>query len=135
MSTNVVANFANRPANVGGRPLGVRNRLSNQLITDLSEIWHAHGPDVLKKMALRDPIALARMAYATLPKDILVSVEQRIPGGLAPEDWALLTQVLELIRSAIPPGGNAPPAEVLGVVETALRAHFAQQLLPPGVVK
>jgi hypothetical protein len=67
----------------------MRNRLSNKLISDLSDIWHAHGPDVLKKMALRDPIALARMAYATLPKDILVSVEQRIPGGLAPEDWAL----------------------------------------------
>ena len=85
-----------------GRPPGLRNRLSGKLISDLSDIWHQHGPDVLKKMALRDPIALARMAYSTLPKDILVSVEQRIPGGLAPEDWALLTQVLDLIRSAIP---------------------------------
>jgi hypothetical protein len=79
-------------------------------------------------MALRDPIALARMAYATLPKDILVSVEQRIPGGLAPEDWALLTQVLDLIRSAIPPGSNAPPGEVFDVIETALRAHFAKEI-------
>jgi hypothetical protein len=35
---------------------------------------------------LRDPIALARMAYATLPKDILVSVEQKIPGGLSAEE-------------------------------------------------
>jgi hypothetical protein len=128
MSTNAVANFANRPANVGGRPPGVRNRLSNQLITDLSEIWHEHGPNVLKKMALRDPIALARMAYATLPKDILVSVEQRVPGGLSADDWTLLQQVLDLIRGAIPPGSNAPPGEVLGVVENALRAHFARQL-------
>jgi hypothetical protein len=128
MSTNAIANFANRPPNLGGRPIGARTRLSNQLITDLSNIWHAHGPDVLKKMALRDPIALARMAYATLPKDILVSVEQRIPGGLAPEDWALLTQVLDLIRSAIPPGSNAPPAEVFAVIETALRERFAREI-------
>jgi hypothetical protein len=106
----------------------MRNRLSNKLISGLYDIWHAHGPDVLKKMALRDPIALARMAYATLPKDILVSVEQRIPGGLAPEDWALLTQVLDLIRSAIPPGSNTPPAEVFGVIETALRAQYAKQI-------
>ena len=73
---------------------------------------------------------LARMAYATLPRDVLVSVEQRIPGGLSAEDWVLLTQVLDLIRGAIPPGKNAPPAEVFGVIETALRTHFARQIEP-----
>jgi hypothetical protein len=57
-----------------------------------------------------------------------MSVEQRIPGGLSAEDWVLLTQVLDLIRSVVPPGSNAPPAEVFGVIETALRAHFARQI-------
>jgi hypothetical protein len=70
------------------------------------------------------------MAYSTLPKDILVSVEQRTPGGLSAEDWVLLTQVLDLIRGAIPSGSNAPPAEVFGVIETALRAHFARAIEP-----
>lgn len=101
-----------------GRPPGVRNRLTNQLITDLSNIWHEHGPQVLLKMALRDPVALARMAYATL----------KVPGGLSAEDWALLQQVLDLIRSAIPPGVNAAPAEVFGVIETALRSHYATRI-------
>jgi hypothetical protein len=123
MSTNAVANFANR-----GRPPGLRNRLSHKLIEDLSEIWHAEGPGALKKMAMRDPTQLARLAYATLPKDILVSVEQRIPDGLSAEDWGLLQQVLDLIRGAIPPGSNSPPAEVLGVIETALRAHYAKEI-------
>jgi hypothetical protein len=127
MSTNAVANFANRPPSPG-RPPGQRNRLSNKLITDLSEIWHRHGPGILQKMAMRDPTQLARLAYATLPKDILVSVEQRIPGGLSAEDWGLLQQVLDLIRGAIPPGSNSPPAEVLGVIETALRAHYAKEI-------
>jgi len=111
-----------------GRPPGVRNRLTNQLITDLSNIWHEHGPQVLLKMALRDPVALARMAYATLPRDVLISVEQKVPGGLSAEDWALLQQVLDLIRSAIPPGVNAAPAEVFGVIETALRSHYATRI-------
>jgi hypothetical protein len=124
--TNAVSNPNLRP----GRPLGSRNRLSNKLITDLSEIWFEQGPGILKKMAMREPGQLARLAYATLPKDILVSVEQRIPGGLSPGDWQLLQSVLDLIRSAIPAGSNAPPAEVLGVVENALRAHFARQLPP-----
>jgi hypothetical protein len=81
-------------------------------------------------MAMRDPVQLARTAYATLPRDILVSVEQKIPGGLSAEDWTLLQQVLDLIRGAIPPGSNSPPAEVFGVIETALRAHFARQIEP-----
>jgi len=127
MTTNVMSNLGSGP-NGGGRPVGSRTRLSHKLITDLSEIWHQHGPDVLKKMALRDPIVLARMAYATLPKDILVSVEQRIPGSLDPESWAMLVRVLDTIKGAIPPGSNAPPAEVFGVIETALRAHYAREV-------
>ena len=132
MTTSVKSNLVSanniRP-NGGGRPVGSRTRLSQKLITDLSEIWHEHGPDVLRKMALRDPIALARMAYSTLPKDILVSVEQKtIPGGLEPDDWAMLVRVLDTIKGAVPPGSNAPPAEVFGVIETALRAHFARQI-------
>jgi hypothetical protein len=123
MTTNAVANFANR-----GRPPGQRNRLSNKLITDLSDIWHQHGPGILLKMVHRDPAQLARLAYATLPKDVLVSVEQRIPGGLSAEDWGLLQEVLNMIRAAIPPGSNSPPAEVFGVIETALRAHFAREI-------
>ena len=130
MTTNAISNLKTNINNIngGGRPPSSRSRLSNKLITDLSEIWHANGPEILRKMAMREPGTLARMAYATLPKDILVSVEQRIPGGLSADDWVLLTQVLDLIRSAIPSGSNAPPAEVFGVIETALRAHFARQV-------
>ena len=130
MTTNAISNLKTNINNIngGGRPPSSRSRPSNKLITDLSEIWHANGPEILRKMAMREPGTLARMAYATLPKDILVSVEQRIPGGLSPEDWALLTQVLDLIRGAIPAGSNAPPAEVFGVIETALRAHFAREI-------
>src|SRR5262249_40425224 len=98
--------------------------------SDLSEIWQAGGPGALQKVGMRDPTQLARLAYATLPKDILVSVEQRIPGGLSAEDWGLLQEVLNMIRGAIPPGSNSPPAEVFGVIETALRAHFARQIEP-----
>src|SRR5262249_8541759 len=41
---------------------------------------------------------------------------------------ALLTRVLDLIRGAISPGSNAPPGEVFGVIETALRSHFAKEI-------
>jgi len=68
------------------------------------------------------------LAYATLPKDVLLSVEQRIPGGLSTEDWALLMEVLNLLRWVMPAGSKALPSETFKVIEDALRAHYAKQL-------
>ena len=82
----------------------------------------------MEKMAIRHPDQLARMAYATLPKDILVSVERQIPGNLSPEDWALLQTVLDLIRDNMPAGTDAAPAEVLNVIAMALRIHYAKPI-------
>jgi hypothetical protein len=79
-------------------------------------------------MALREPGMLARMAYATLPKDVLVSVEQRIPSELEPESWALMLRVLDIVKKVMPEGAITGPDEVFGVIETAPRAHFAKQI-------
>ena len=111
-----------------GRPLGARNRLSGKLISDLAALWEAEGAKILQKMAMREPGQLARMAYATLPKDVLLSVEQRVPGGLSTEDWALLMEVLNLLRWVMPAGSKALPSETFKVIEDALRAHYAKQL-------
>jgi hypothetical protein len=64
---------------------------------------------------------------------VLVSIEQKtIPGGLSPEEWGMLMQVLATIKGAIPAGSNAPPAEVFAVIETALRSHFAREIPASG---
>jgi hypothetical protein len=87
--------------------------------------------EVFRFVAMRDPSRLAQLAYSTLPKDVLISIEQKaIPGGLDPADWAVLMRVLDTIKGAIPPGSNSPPAEILNVIETALRAHFARAIEP-----
>ena len=71
--------------------------------------------------------AFAKIAVSILPKDVLVSVEQRIPGSLDPSDWALMLQVLELIKENVPIDANAGPQEVFSVIEEALRIHFARE--------
>jgi hypothetical protein len=40
----------------------------------------------------------------------------------------VLMRVLATIKGAIPPGSNAPPAEVFAVIETALRERFAREI-------
>jgi len=49
-------------------------------------------------LAKNDRATFAKLAIANLPKDILVSVDQRIPRGLDLEEWAVLRRVLGLIK-------------------------------------
>ena len=55
---------------LGGRPRGSRNKLGEQFISDLYDEWQKSGPDVLKKVAEEDPVALMRCVASILPKEI-----------------------------------------------------------------
>jgi hypothetical protein len=58
-----------------------------------------------------------------LPRDVFISVEQRTPGNLDPDEWAIPRRVIELIQ-ATAPGGELGP--VLETIENALRADAAK---------
>ena len=116
------------PPKNGGRTVGARNLLSRKLIEDFTAVWQEHGLDALKVLASEHPDKLAALGFAILPRDVLVSVEQRAPGGLSVEDWAIVVRVLDLIRSVVPPDANASPGEVFAVIEDALRARYAKRV-------
>ena len=68
---------------------------------------------------------LAQIAYGLLPRDVFISVEQRAPGNLDPDEWAILRRVMDLIQM------NAKGAElgpVLETIENALRADQAKMI-------
>jgi hypothetical protein len=111
-------------ANPTGKNGSGRALLSKKLIEDIAETWQAEGVGILRIMAKEEPAKLAQLAFGILPKDVLVSVEQRAPGGLSVEDWATLTRLLDMIKACVPDGG-ASPGEVFNVIEEALRSHYA----------
>ena len=73
------------------------------------------SPGNLQRLAVTDPVKLAQIAYGLLPRDVFISVEQRTPGNLDPDEWAILRRVIDLIQV------NASGAE-LGPVLTS-RTH------------
>jgi hypothetical protein len=77
------------PPNPAGRPLSARSRISEQLLADLAVVWETHGKEVLERLAKDDPGKLAQIAYGLLPRDVFISVEQRTPGNLDPDEWAI----------------------------------------------
>ena len=115
--------------NPAGRPVGARPRISEQLLAEIASVWEEHGVSVLQRLAITDPGKLAQIAYGLLPRDVFISVEQRTPGNLDPDEWAILRRVIDLIQV------NAKGAElgpVLETIENALRADQAKMIEAEG---
>ena len=96
-----------------------------KLLADLADVWEDSGKTVLEHLAVNDPGKLAQIAYGLLPRDVFISVEQRTPGNLDPDEWAILRRVIDLIQV------NAKSAElgpVLETIENALRADHAKMI-------
>lgn len=84
------------------------------------------GPNIL--MARRQRTNAMRSSRDSAPARITASLNKKpaTRGGLAVGPAGLS----DTIKGAIPPGSTAPPAEVFGVIETALRSHFARAIEP-----
>jgi hypothetical protein len=115
-----------KTGNPSGRPLAARQRISEKLLADLASVWEAHGESVLTRLALSEPGKLAQIAYGLLPRDVFISVEQRAPGNLEPDEWATLRRVLDIIQASVPDGTE--PAQVFETIETALRSEYAKPI-------
>jgi hypothetical protein len=58
----------------GGRPLGSRNRFSEQFIADMSAHWREHGPDVIARAAKEDPSGFIKAVASLMPRDLHLTV-------------------------------------------------------------
>jgi hypothetical protein len=110
--------------NPNGRPVGSRSAFSAAFITDMQASWAQHGPNVLAQVAKRDPSRYLGVCASLIPKDVSLSIEQRLPGGLSPSDLA----IFQAIKAAIPDAGTREPDEVLSFVLDAIRAHGARTI-------
>jgi Family of unknown function (DUF5681) len=112
--------------NPAGRPLGARARISEKLLADLADVWEASGKSVLERLAITEPGKLAQIAYGLLPRDVFITVDQRTPGNLEPDEWATLRRVLDIIQACAPDG--AEPSQVFETIEQALRAEYSKPI-------
>ena len=108
--------------NPAGRPIGARQKISEKLLADLAVVWETEGESVLRRLAIEDPGKLAQIAYGLLPRDVFISVEQRTPGNLDPDEWAILRRVIDLKnRAPVQRRHVLAPGYVLGGLFRQLR--------------
>jgi hypothetical protein len=114
--------------NPAGRPLGSRNKLSESVIQDIAADWAIGGPETIARVRMTDPATYFRVVASILPKDVLVNVQQQTPGNLSAEDWALMVDLVRLIKSSSPEGAKALPSELAPVIEDSIRSYFAKPI-------
>jgi hypothetical protein len=78
--------------NPNGRPKGSRNRLAESFISDLRDIWEAHGIKALEKCAVEQPEVLIKVVASLLPKQAELNVDVSV--------MADVTNVLQAFRIA-----------------------------------
>lgn len=115
--------------NPAGRPIGARQRFADAFVGDVAATWEKHGTGVLDKMAQDEPVRFAELCGRLIPRDLQVTLAARMPGNLEPEDWHLVTTILEAIRTALPDVNQRQPGEVMAFVLDAIRAHSSQLII------
>ena len=114
--------------NPAGKPIGTRQAFSQGFIKDFSTVWQEEGLEAVRKVARKSPESFVAIAAKVCPADVRVSIERSLPGGLGPEDWSLLQEVIQAVKAGIPDAANAKPGEVFSRVLDALRAHDAKTI-------
>ena len=114
--------------NPQGRPLGTRNKFSESFVSDVAAVWQDRGHGILEKMAQDEPARFAELCGRLIPKDVSLTISERLPGGLDAEDWQLTMEILQATRQALPDATERKPGEVLSFVLDAIRAHNAKAI-------
>ena len=57
---------------------------------------------------------------ARFPNDVRVTVQQQLPGNLSAEDWAMMREIVEAVKQAIPDASSQSPGAVLQYVKDRL---------------
>src|SRR5436305_14405084 len=81
----------------GGRPKGSRNKLGEQFLRDLADVWEESGTDALCRCAQEDPTGFCKIIASLLPRDVNLNVDINA------------TTIAENFRNAIALLGNELP--------------------------
>jgi hypothetical protein len=113
--------------NPSGRGVGTRNRFSEKFVSDVAAVWDQHGASVLEKMVTDEPARFAELCGRLIPRDVQVSLQTRMPGGLEPDDWQAIVELLSAVKAALP-NDQRKPGEIAELVIEALRSHQAPMI-------
>ena len=107
--------------NLNGRPVGTRQAFSAGFLRDLAEVWSEEGRETMVKTARTSPATFFAVCARLIGPEVKLTIEQSLPGNLSMEDWAMMREIVEAVKQAIPDASSQPPDAVLQHVLAKLR--------------
>ena len=97
-----------------GRPVGARTSITESFLADLQTLWREQGPEILRRAATDDPVAVMRCIASLIPKEVVGRLEMGSGGegiviNLLGVEHPLIHQEREI---APPKGTDAGDAEI-----------------------
>jgi hypothetical protein len=107
--------------NLNGRPVGTRQAFSAGFLRDLAEVWSEEGRETMVKAARANPATFFAVCARLIGPEVKLTIEQSLPGNLSAEDWAMMREIVEAVKQAIPDAASQPPGAVLRYVKDRLQ--------------
>jgi hypothetical protein len=100
-----------------GRPVGSRSKLGDAFVETLQKKWEAEGDSIIDRVARDNPEKIVEVTARVLPKELVVTVEQR-----GPMDSDTIRKMRRFV-DLVPPA--AEEDAVFEALELFMRSHFA----------
>jgi len=99
--------------NPAGRKPGLRNRLSEEVVSSFLRDWHVHGDHALAKLRRTQPAAYCKLAVLLVPREQRVEHVNAV-AGLSDEELAAMIAELEVRIASRLQGGDAKVIDAQG---------------------
>lgn len=81
--------------NPSGRPRGVRNRLSEVLLSIIVEDFIEHGPEAIAQLRQKDPATYLKLVSSLVPRELILKQEEAPVVDYAELEDAEVVRLLE----------------------------------------
>ena len=85
-----------------GKPVGARTAFSQGFLRDLAQVWQEHGRDTMLHTAKTQPATFFAVCARLIGPEVKVTIEQQLPGNLSAEEWAMMREIVDAVKQAIP---------------------------------
>ena len=106
--------------NPNGRPVGSRTAFSAGFLRDLAQVWQEHGHDTMVHTAKTQPATFFAVCARLIGPEVKLTIEQTLPGNLSAQDWAIMREIVDAVKTAVPDAANRPAGQVLEYVRAKL---------------
>jgi hypothetical protein len=106
--------------NPNGRPVGSRTVFSQGFLKDLASVWAERGRAAMEKTAIDQPTVFFATCARLIGPEVKLTIEQTPPGNLSAQDWAIMREIVDAVKTAVPDAANRPAGEVLEYVRSRL---------------